>query len=194
MTVIMSDETREQNDLLSKFVACLHQTQQNIEELARLYKLCVDAEIDMRRHVDAGTGLRLLRIAEGKLLPMPAARLMALPQATVEALATLPKEEQKALLEGGASVWRNGEVKIVSVDDLKSAEARRLVDAAGGRGRLVSPIEQRDRCEPVPSKRDQVIEVRLTYPERLEAHRLAHARGVSVPTLFRNLLREAADA
>jgi hypothetical protein len=190
MTVIQSETSIRQNDLLAKFTKALQMTKESVTELALAYKACVDAEIDMSRY-GRSMGIRLMAVAEGRLMPLDAPRLMALPNALVNGLSFLPKAQQADLLENGVVIWRNGQARKVALEDVKDAEAKRLIDVAGDRGRILTPEEQETRATPAIPKRDQIIEVRLTYEERVSASTLAHSLGKSVPVMLRDMLREA---
>lgn len=179
MTVVMLPKTQEQSDLLALFADCLNRTQQNIEELAHAYKACVDAGIDMSRY-GASLGARLMRIAEGKLLPTAAPKLLALPDATIAALSSLAKVEQKRLWDEGAEIWRDNRAQKVPLEGVRAAEARRLIDATGGRARLLTPEEQAARQAPAIPRHDKLVELRFTPDEYEAVSRKAHKEQQSV--------------
>lgn len=191
MTVMMPPKTAEQSELLGNFARLLERTQENMVDLAGAYKECVDAGIDMSRY-GASLGMRLLKIADGSLVPKTTAKVLALPDATVRALATLSRIDQDSLWEEGVEVWRDDRVQRVTVDELHAGEARRLVDVIDGKGRLLSPLEQKERIKPAITKRDQIVKVRLTYEERVAAMAWAHRQGKSLEVLVREMIRAEA--
>lgn len=192
MTVTMLPNTIERTKLLAKFADLLERTQSDMIDLAHAYKACVDAGVDMSRY-GKSLGMRLLKIADGALVPKTTAKVLALPDATVRALASLPRSVQDELWEHGVEIWRDDQPKRITVDDLRSAEARRLVDVCAGKGRLLSPLEQKERMTPAVVKRDQVLSVRLTYEEARDARAWAHKKGKSLETLIREMIRNEVE-
>lgn len=193
MTVTMLPKTQEQSGLLAKFAICLERTHDDMVSLAHAYKACIDAGIDMSRY-GASLGMRLLKIAEGVLVPKTTAKVLALPDATVKALASLSRAEQDRLWEDGVGIWRDGRVQRITIDDVRSGEARRMVDVIDGKGRLLSPLEQKERMSPAVTKRDQIVKVRLTYEERVAAGAWAHQKGKTLETLIRDMIRTEAGS
>jgi len=158
MTVKQSPENQLQTNLLAEFIAAINEAKRSIVKTAHAYKACVDAGIDMSRY-GKGLGFRLIKIAEGKLLPEAHDKLLG-NDAMVEALATLPTATQKQLLDEGVSVWR-GKPEVVSVEDVRPSEARRLVDPVTRR--LLSPQEQGARQTVVPvARHDMPITINLS--------------------------------
>jgi hypothetical protein len=103
-------------------------TVEGIIELAALYKERVDAGCDMSRY-GRSLGLRLLLIAEGKLLPKPISMLAAPLDTVIARIATLPKDVQQKLWDDGLPVLRdNGKVETVALRDLSAAEVRRAIE------------------------------------------------------------------
>jgi hypothetical protein len=187
--------TPEQRKRLEEFLRRREEAQASLLELARSYHECIKAKVDMREHVEACMHVRLMALAENKLAPRPITALLALPDAAVKSLASLPKTQQERLWNDGVAIWRQGAATTVALTNLTAHEARRMVDITNGKGRMLTPEEQATRIAVAqhPPARDQVVEIRLTYEERMQAHKLAQKRGRSVPTLMRDLLREAVE-
>lgn len=163
MTAMTTIRTQIQNDLLGEFLRALEQAKQDIVKLATAYKACVDSGMDMSRY-GKGLGFRLLKIAEGKLLPEVHDKLLG-NDAMVASLVTLPAEVQQTLLTHGVAVRRNDKDVVVPIEDVRPSEAKQLVDVIAGRGRLLTPAEQAARRAPIAPRHDKLVELRFTPEE-----------------------------
>jgi len=194
MTVITSQLTEEHSKLLGAFLEAQKNAVNAITEYANAYKACTDAGMDMGEYVDKDVEFRLLKIAEGKLVPKKMVALLALPSIAIERLATLPKADQEKAWNEGVPVWRNDKPQTLALHDINPQEFRRAIDTTGGRGRFVAPHEQQMRAEPrQPPKRDQEVLIRLSYDERNAMGTLAQKKGVSIPAMIKLLVRDACD-
>lgn len=160
MAVKQSQINKKQNDVLAAFVAALHETQRSIGELALRYKACIDAGCDMSRFEASeghGFGMRLLKVAEGKLLPRPMTILAQANTNVIHALCTLPMPEQQRLLDGGLPVRRKGKTHLVPLCDVTRAQVKQAIDVVGGRGRILTPDEQTERTAKPAPKKDMLV-------------------------------------
>jgi hypothetical protein len=189
MTVQMSDHTKLQNDLLSAFLAAQEAVKEDIAKLARAYKGCIDAGIDMSRYVTKGLGARLLSLAEGRLL-LPAYERTLGNDALFQSIVLLPLETQEKLLAEGAHVVRDNTRIVAPLEEVRPSEARRLVDNTGGRPRLLDWDEQEARLVPSTPRHDQLIEMRFTPEEYQQIAHEARKAGQAVVHYLKRQLYE----
>jgi hypothetical protein len=186
MTVKMSEQTALQTDLFGAFLKAIQATKDSIIGAARAYRACVDAGVDMSpqalKHAGVSRKLinRLDKLSSGALIEETSTVLLAMPDAMVNTLASLPKDVQKDLLANGVPLVRAGKTLIVSVEDVQNTEAKRIVDSTGGRARLLTPEEQAERQEPVKPRSDKMVELRFTPAEFATLAHKAHKAGHSV--------------
>ena len=167
MKLVISDKTKHQNDLLGNFLAALDNAKTSIATLAISYEACIKSGMDMSRYVSKSLGMRLLSLAEGRLLPAAYDRLLG-NDAMTRTMIALPLDTQKSLLADGVPIWRDGKAQTLPAEEIRANEARKLLDVTGGKARLLTPDEQAARLEPVMPRQDKLVELRLR-PEEYEA-------------------------
>jgi hypothetical protein len=186
MTVKASEMTTRQTKLLGEFIKALQAIKERVLGLALAYKACVDGGIDMSpealKHLGVTRKLlkRLDKLASGRLVEEASSVLLQMPDAMIETLAQLPKDVQRDLLKNGVPLLRDDRAIVVAVDELHNGEARQIVDRTGGRARLLTPDEQRERQEPIKPRKDKLVQLRFTPAEYAELARKAHKAGHSV--------------
>ena len=180
MQITLTEKTAEQNRLLSVFNEYNRSWQEKIAECAKAYADCVRAGIDMGERV--GPSLRLLfeRLADGKLIARAAPKLLGHPR-MIEVMSSLPVEAQESIVDGGVEVWRGNEKTKVAFHDVAPSEAARLLDKTGGRPRLLSAEEQKQRAVPVRPRHDRIVDLRLTPAQYEELAVSAKKKGRSLP-------------
>jgi len=181
--------TPAQTNTLNTFIRSWGTLKESTLAAARAYKDCIDAGIDMRQYIRSKSlHEKLLVMASGNLIPLKESEILFLPSYSVCALASLPREEQRAVLAEGIKLNRRGKVEQVPFARLSSAEVRSVIDIGGGQGRILSPEEQEAR-EIAPTRKGHVIEIRLNYTEAKAMLALAEQNGTSPEAIIRELLR-----
>lgn len=190
MTVTLTKISKTQNDLLNAFAKLWAETGKNLVAAAIAFKACVDAGCDMSKYGKIGP--RLLQIAAGNLaVPTSATRLLVIPEKAIAALVTLPFDAQTDLWNNGASILRGDRAQTIQLDEIRPNEAARLVDALGGKGRVLTPAEQKSRLVPrPPRRRDQEVKLRMTYEEVSAATLAAHKAKKPLARYLGDLIRK----
>jgi hypothetical protein len=186
--------SRDQARLLREFTRLRSIVRTSIVDLAKKFKECVDAGLDMSQlGISRKAAETYLIIAEGRLIQKAVAA--QLPDAHVHHLAALPKAEQERLWKNGARIWRRDSIASVVVPELTASEVRRLIHIPlEGAARVLSPEEQREKLPSADwdGSKSYRVELRLTAAEAVAARHLADKRRMPLNELLRELVMRAA--
>lgn len=188
MSVMEQERSQQQTRALGDFMRAMENVRVSIIEAAQAYKAAKAVGVDLSSYVTPALSARLEVVARGLLIEKIQAKALLIPPRVLDVLEKLPAERQKELAENGLEVWRDGRGRKLRVEEVTWVEARSAFDLAGGRPRLLTAEEQRQRSEPQKPRQDRIEQLRFTPAEYEELQRAAARDGSSVKTYLKRQL------